>query len=471
MAGLPVIAIDPGHNCSPDIGASYGKYSEDYIAVCIGDYLRSICNEKGIKIIWCQPDTADSVLDSLQQRCNRSNAGGASLYVSIHCNVATPTDGARGCETYAISTAGKVVAANINRELTKLGFKDRGVKTTLDAGVAPYVIRNTNAIAVLTEICFLDAAEDTNILDKVGLKAIAQAIFNGLTHGISFDTQPDNHANDPVTIAKPTALLVNAAKYYKGIDHQITAWEWLDDQLTPLQLLEFKSLYSPDTTSVATNPIIVNATPATPIISDVSNVTVKSKRTVADWIANGNGSTSGVKGLSDQIIAEMGETILAKFTHPRFKPSATCDPYFHSTMIRKLNEALMDHYLPGVTMQVNSGYRSPVRQFVLRQFFEAGKHGITAAANVGTGNHERGLAIDLENANEWRATLLALGDWHWQGAGDPMHFDINIDSNVPQQAIEAYQRLANRHGHKLAEDGVWGESTKRSMLAAPCDGW
>lgn len=457
MAGLPIIAIDPGHNCKPDIGASYGKYSEDEIALDVANHLDIICRSQNIKAIWCQPESANSVLDSLQQRCETSNECGATLYVSIHCNVNIPTNGARGCETYAISTAGKAVAANINRELTKLGFKDRGVKTTLDAGVPPYVIRNTNAIAVLTEICFLDATEDTKILNKVGLKAIAQAIFNGLTHGTSFDSQSDNHANDPVISPKPSSLLVNAAKYYKDLPHQVEALTWLDDQLTPLQLLDFKSRYTPD---IVMGQLVV-ATPKP----------VKSNRTVADWIANGNGSTSGVKGLSDQIIAEMGETVLNRFTHPRFQPSNTCDPYFHTEMIKKLNEALMDHYLPGVTMQVNSGYRSPVRQFVLREFFEQGKHGITAVARVGTGNHERGLAIDLENANDWQMTLLALGEWHWQGVGDPMHFDLNIDSNVPQQAIEAYQRLANRNGHKLAEDGIWGESTKQSMLKAPCDGW
>ena len=133
MAGLPIIAIDPGHNCKPDIGASYGKYSEDDIALDVANELEMICRSRNVKTVGCLPASASSVLDSLQQRCKRSNDGGATLYVSIHCNVATPSDGARGCETYAISMAGKAVAANINRELTKLGFKDRGVKTTLDA--------------------------------------------------------------------------------------------------------------------------------------------------------------------------------------------------------------------------------------------------------------------------------------------------------------------------------------------------
>jgi N-acetylmuramoyl-L-alanine amidase len=451
MSGLPIIAIDPGHNCSPDIGASYQSYSEDKIALDVANQLVAICNTAGIKTIWCLPKSASSVLDSLQQRCAKSNDGGATIYVSIHCNVATPTDGARGCETYAISTAGKAIAANINREYTKLGFRDRGVKTALDGGVPPYVIRNTNAIAVLTEICFLDATEDTAILHQKGSKAIAQAIFNGLTHGTSFDPQPDNHANDPV----PTpSLLVNAAKYYKGLPHQDLALRGLEGILTSIQLTDFKSAYSPAVAITDSKPKAQSLKPRA--------------KTVADWILDGDGSTSGVDGLSDQIIAEMNCSELVTFQHDRFIPGENCDPYFHPTAVKKLRYALDSN--PNLKMWCNSAYRSPVRQFVLREFLERRINGITSAAQVGNGNHERGLAIDIQNHIEWQYWLVSDG-WHWQGENDPMHFDISVDSNVPSMAIQAYQRLANRHGAILVTDGIWGDATRQSMLSAPASGW
>lgn len=454
MTGLPVISIDPGHNVSPDIGASYQNYSEDKIALGVAQQLKLICDAAGIKTIDCLPKSASSVLDSLQQRCAISNKGGATIYVSIHCNVSEPTSGARGCETYAVSTAGKAIAANINREFTKLGFKDRGVKTTLDAGVPPYVIRNTNAIAVLTEICFLDAAEDTAILNQKGLKAIAQAIFNGLTHGTTFDPQPDNHANDPVTIPAKS-LLVDAAKWYKGMPHQQIAFRELERSLTASQLADFKSAYSP---AVKTqNPVIALPAPK-PATS----------MTVADWIAKGDGSTSGVDGLSDQIIAEIGDTGLIKFTHRRFVSGNNCDSYFHSAMAWKLKDVLDN--APNLTMRCNSAYRSPVRQLVLREFYERGINNISAAAEVGTGDHERGLAFDLENHAEWHSRLIASG-LLWQGDRDPMHYYTTISSNVPNLAIAAYQRLANRNGHQLEVDGIWGDATKRSMLQAPASGW
>lgn len=452
MNGLPIIAIDPGHNAPPhDIGASFGTYSEDKIVLAVAQQLKLICDGVGIKTINCLPKSSASVLDSLQQRCKLSNDGGATIYVSIHCNIAIPANGSRGSETYAISTAGKAIAANIQREYTKLGFKDRGVKSTLDGGVAPYVLRNTNAIAVLTEICFLDAAEDMAIFNQRGLKAIAQAIFNGITHGMTFDAQPDNHDNDPV-VQTHRSLLVDAAKWYKGMPHQEAAFRVLESQLTAAQMALFKAAYSP----------AVAKTPSPAIIPTAP------KKTVLEWITGGDGSTSGVDGLSDQIIKEMGDTGLVKFVHPRFKAGENCDPYFHPEVCKKLKQALDGN--PKLAMQCNSAYRSPVRQLVLREFFERGIHGVTAAAQVGTGNHERGLALDLQNWEEWKSILIVAG-WHWQGMNDRWHYDLSIPSNAPQMAIEAYQRLANRNGGNLAEDGIWGDSTKRSMLNAPSSGW
>jgi D-alanyl-D-alanine dipeptidase len=460
MNGKPVIAIDPGHNCNFDRGASYGKYKEDDIVLAVAKELESICKNSGVNTIWCLPDMAESVLDSLEKRVNKANGYGATIYCSIHCNADTPTDGVRGCETYAISSAGKTIATNINRELGKLGFKIRGVKETLDGGSAPFVVRMTSAIAVLVEICFLDAKGDTDVLDRVGIKAIAQAIYNGLLHGSVVDPEPYNEENDPV---KPVnrSVLVDAAKWYRALPHQDAAWRSLESDLTGLQVLEFRSGYTPDSIPVAAPaPIVKPARVVTPKQPNMS---------VGEWIVKGDGSTNGVKGLSDRIIEQMGNVGLVKFTHPQFIPSNTTDPYFHPEAAKKLRIVLDAN--PHLQMQVNSAYRSPVRQLVLREFFERKINNIRAAARVGTGNHERGLAIDLKNYEIWKPILIANG-WHWQGAGDPMHFDLDIDSMVPHQAIEAYQQLANQYQKAgLKEDGIWGEKTKKSMMNAPAGGW
>ena len=466
MNGKPIIAIDPGHNCAPDLGASYGQYSEDKIVLAVAKKLADICQKNGIRTIGCLPKSATSVIDSLQQRVALANSNGATIYCSIHCNAATPTDGARGCETYAISSAGKTIAGNINRELGKLSFKIRGVKETLDGGAAPYVVRMTSAIAVLVEICFLDAAEDTKTLDRVGIEAIAQAIYTGLTHGSNTDPQPDNHANDPVVKPQERSVLLDAATWYKALPHQDAAWRALENKLDPITIMDFRLGYTPDSVPIKAMANI-STTPTT--ITTPAAKPAKPSMSVSEWIARGDGSTNGVKGLSDRVIKQMGNVGLVRFTHPQFIPSNTCDPYFHPEAARKLRIVLDAN--PQLQMKCNSAYRSPVRQLVLRRFFELGIHNITAAARVGTGNHERGLAIDVDNWNQWKPILIANG-WHWQGENDPMHFDLDIDSDIPHRAIKAFQELANQcQKADLVVDGIWGEKTKQAMMNAPASGW
>jgi hypothetical protein len=165
----------------------------------------------------------------------------------------------------------------------------------------------------------------------------------------------------------------------------------------------------------------------------------------------------------------MGSVGLVKFAHPRFKASNTTDPYFAPDFARKLKSVLDSN--PDLVLSCNSAYRSPVRQFVLRTFYERKLHGITAAARVGTGNHEMGLAIDLANYWQCKPILIKAG-FNWQGEGDPMHFDLDSESTVPHLAILAFQKLANKYGSAgLKEDGIWGEKTKQAMLVAPASGW
>ena len=62
------------------------------------------------------------------------------------------------------------------KELSALGFKNRGVKvsTTL------YVLRKTKAPAMLIEVGFVDDKDDVNLYNKVGNDAICRAIVKGI---------------------------------------------------------------------------------------------------------------------------------------------------------------------------------------------------------------------------------------------------------------------------------------------------
>jgi N-acetylmuramoyl-L-alanine amidase len=399
MNAVPKIAIDAGHGVNFDSGAeatSKGVLArEDVIALDIAKKLKDICNQNNVPTIWCRPDTASSESNSLQRRVDNSNQGGANLYISIHFNCADPTTGARGTEAFAISSAAKALAGDILTNLAKFGWKNRGVKTNLDSGRPPYVISQTNAVAVLVEICFLDADVDRDILAKTSIDRIAQAIYDGIMK-----------ANQPVK----------------------------------------------------TIPAIAKPAPS-------------GYTTVLDVILNGEGSTSGVDGLSDQIIAQMGSKLaITKVSAPNFKPGENCDPYFQPAAAASLSKLLAAK--PDREMICNSAYRTIARQVVLYESYRRGLGYINLAARPGNGDHEGCVAIDIGNWQAWKSDL-ENADWNWQGSNDPVHFSYTRNGNTAKASIAAFQELHNQNnpGNLLTVDGGYGENTRAAMLAAPGGGW
>lgn len=163
-------AIDFGHNCYPDTGAS-GVMQEDVGTREIGTKVVNQLSAKGHQAFCVTPlgQRFNSVIGSLGYRCQKSNQAGADVYISIHMNAG----GGRGTEVYAMSAAGRQLAQRVLDSIVQLGFFNRGVKD----GSNLYVLRNTSAVAILVETCFCDSAEDVN---RLNYDAMATAIVNGL---------------------------------------------------------------------------------------------------------------------------------------------------------------------------------------------------------------------------------------------------------------------------------------------------
>lgn len=108
---------------------------------------------------------------------NKANDWGANLFVSIHFNKAYDHyNGALGSEVCVYNpfdTANRVV-----EKLGCLGFGNRGQKIRNNL----YELRNTNMLAMIVEVCFVEATEDVALYKKLGAdvigKAIAEAIVN-----------------------------------------------------------------------------------------------------------------------------------------------------------------------------------------------------------------------------------------------------------------------------------------------------
>ncbi len=139
--------------------------------------------------------TASQVLSGIVKKCNSNKV---DLDVSIHFNAGAndPKGNGKttGTECFIFSngsTAAKNAAVDVVSAIERLGFKNRGVKVNPNL----YVLKRTNAQAILIECCFVDDKDDAELYDA---HAMAEAIVYGLT-GQRYEepvVEVDTEAND-----------------------------------------------------------------------------------------------------------------------------------------------------------------------------------------------------------------------------------------------------------------------------------
>jgi len=171
------IAIDIGHNVTPD-GGAVGFGNENWMNTAVGSHLISLLTKAGVKVITCKPLTAVSLRQSLQKRVSVANEADADYYVSLHHNAG----GGNGCETFYVSDMGCKLATEICKQIAELGFKNRGAKRNTHF----FVINQTDMPAVLVETCFVDSQSDVKLWNSVGAEAVAKAIYDGLNAVLRF---------------------------------------------------------------------------------------------------------------------------------------------------------------------------------------------------------------------------------------------------------------------------------------------
>ena len=166
-----LFGLDAGHCTSgADTGAQGNGYKEQDLTRQVVTYLAEYLENEGHTAKYCHCHSASTVNESLRYRVNKANSIGVDYFVSIHFNAG----GGVGTETYICARGGKAetVAKRVNSKLVKYGYRDRGVKVG-----NLYVIKNTNAPAILVECCFIDSASD---MAKFNAKSIAKSIAEGL---------------------------------------------------------------------------------------------------------------------------------------------------------------------------------------------------------------------------------------------------------------------------------------------------
>lgn len=184
------ICIDPGHagrNVDPGAVNPNSGLQEADVALVISrmvkDYLCAVGHEVLLtRTDWKQPET-----DSLGYRTNLSNAWGADVFVSLHCNSAASSV-AKGFEVWTSpgQTQGDRLATCIYNQIAG-EFPDRYGRTDYSDGDPDkesrfYVLVYTNAPACLVEMAFISNDEEAALLaNPTWQDRMAKAVARGIT--------------------------------------------------------------------------------------------------------------------------------------------------------------------------------------------------------------------------------------------------------------------------------------------------
>ena len=201
---------------------------------------------------------------------------------------------------------------------------------------------------------------------------------------------------------------------------------------------------------------------------DPDTSSVSSAVTVSSFITS-SCSTAVVIGLSSQIADEVG--CMSPSSLVRFAAGNGITITSNAVLPYLAANAKTDLMAVG-DVQINSAFRTVAQQYLLLQWFNLGRCGITAAAAVGRSNHESGRAVDLANYSS-RITAMANHGWAHDVAGDPVHFDHLSSADIRGKDTLAFQRLWNRNNpaDRIAEDGAYGPQTEARLRQSPATGF
>jgi hypothetical protein len=180
-------------------------------------------------------------------------------------------------------------------------------------------------------------------------------------------------------------------------------------------------------------------------------------------------TTAVVIGLSNQIASEV--SCLNPSSLTRFAAGSGITIASSAVLPFLAANAKTDLQAVG-DVSINSAFRTVAAQFLLLEWFNRGRCGITAAAAVGRSNHESGRAVDVGNFSS-RISAMAAHHWSHDVPGDPVHFDHLSSADIRGKDTLAFQRLWNRNNpnDKIAEDGDYGPQTEARLTKSPATGF
>lgn len=165
-----IIGFDKGHTIRGKGTGAVGIKSETGLNRPLGDRIINKLRQLGHTVIDC---TVDEGNNSLSQICANANRQHIDIFISLHFNCG----GGQGVEVLVYDSNSKLAntyARKICDEISKLGFRNRGVKNRSDL----YVLNSTKSEALLIEVAFIDSEHDMNLYDE---EKVANSIVYAIT--------------------------------------------------------------------------------------------------------------------------------------------------------------------------------------------------------------------------------------------------------------------------------------------------
>ena len=172
--------VHAGHNFIVP-GAS-GIFSETEEDRKVKDAVISKLRQLGHTVYDTTDNDGATQSQNLKNIVANCNSHSVDLDISIHFNAYNGQ--AHGTEVLLFGNGRhRDIGQRIVNEISALGFTNRGIKD----GSNLYVVKYTNALAILIECCFCDNAEDAKLYNA---ESMANAIVRGITGRTAQSTQP-----------------------------------------------------------------------------------------------------------------------------------------------------------------------------------------------------------------------------------------------------------------------------------------
>ena len=185
------INVSAGHNPDGKVACgAVGLLKESTEARRVTNEVVRLLKEQGHTVYNCTCDNGTSQGDVLKKIVAKCNQHSVDLDVSIHFNAGASAQKKNGQTTgtevlvYNDSSKAMAAAQRVAKQISALGFKNRGIK--IRDGL--YFLRNTKSPAMLIECCFVDDGDDAALYDY---KKMAAAIVQGITGVNANDTKTD----------------------------------------------------------------------------------------------------------------------------------------------------------------------------------------------------------------------------------------------------------------------------------------